>query len=469
MLIKDKMKSSKKKVLYIHHGKGLGGAPLSLLYLIESLDKQKFHPIVLFLHDSEVVSLYKSKGIEVVGPINEHDFPHTKIWWLRWYHLHHFFKSFYSTIKTSFYVAPFWLKKIKPDLIHLNTSSLIAWGYAANKLKIPVIWHVREPLASGYFGIRRQIVQTFVAKYATKILPICKNDAKPWENNFKTNVVYNAVDLKLFDPSRLPRQARYPQGELGGVQKMANQLKPKICKAIICEKSLNGIYSPTVLPEERAQRASVSKGFNEKKILFLGGLSKEKGTLLIFKAFKKLLEKLPDAKLIVAGYFDVGELLGVKKFFPAQKYKKEVNKILKDIKNNITFLGPIKNVAQVMAECDVLVFPATVGHFARPIIEASCMAKPVIASNLPPLNELVWNGKTGFLIDTDEIDLWVEKLYNLLTDKELNQKMGQAGFDFATKKFDVKLQIQIIEKIYLEVLGRNESGKIKKRSKTTLE
>ena len=47
----------KKKILYIHHGKGIGGAPLSLLYLIESLDKQKYHPIVLFLHYSEVVDL----------------------------------------------------------------------------------------------------------------------------------------------------------------------------------------------------------------------------------------------------------------------------------------------------------------------------------------------------------------------------------------------------------------------------
>ena len=61
---------NKKKILYIHHGKGLGGAPLSLLYLIQALDKTKYHPVVLFLYDSEVVDLFKSKGIEVVDPIN---------------------------------------------------------------------------------------------------------------------------------------------------------------------------------------------------------------------------------------------------------------------------------------------------------------------------------------------------------------------------------------------------------------
>ena len=82
--MKLRLQMPKKKILYIHHGKGIGGAPLSLLYLIENLDKQKYHPIVLFLHYSEVVDLYKSKGIEVVDPISELDFPHTKIWWLRW-------------------------------------------------------------------------------------------------------------------------------------------------------------------------------------------------------------------------------------------------------------------------------------------------------------------------------------------------------------------------------------------------
>src|SRR5277367_6848761 len=86
-------KKTKKTILFIHHGKGLGGAPLSLLYLIQGLDKSKYHPCVLFLHDSEVIEMYKKNGIETFGPINIMDFPHTKIWWFRWYHLPYFFKA----------------------------------------------------------------------------------------------------------------------------------------------------------------------------------------------------------------------------------------------------------------------------------------------------------------------------------------------------------------------------------------
>jgi len=396
---------SKKKILYVHHGKGIGGAPLSLLYLIENLDKSKYHPIVLFLYDSEIINIYKSKNIEVVGPINEMDFPHTKIWWLRWYHFYTLLKSVWSAVKTLWFVADYWLDSIKPDLIHLNTSSLIAWGKVASKKGIPVIWHIREPLADGYFGIRKAIVQKCVEKYATIIVPICKNDAKPWLNNPKVNVVYNAVDLNLFNPA--------------------------------IQTSFDSIISS-----------------KSPRILFVGGLSREKGTLIIFKVFKKLLKQIPNAKLIVAGYFDLKlkKTFDPKKFFPAERYKYEIISALESIKNKVIFLGPVKNVPEVMAACDVVVFPSTVGHFARPVIEAACMKKPVVASNLSPLDELVIGNKTGFLVDIKDIYLWSEKLKILLTDKNLNQKMGGNAFDFATSKFDVKNQIKQIEKIYSRII-----------------
>ena len=84
-------------------------------------------------------------------------------------------------------------------------------GKVAYKKNIPVIWHIREPLADGYFGFRKWIIQKYVAKYSSKILPICKHDALPWKNNPKTHVVYNAVDPKKFDFNLMSRFARAPR------------------------------------------------------------------------------------------------------------------------------------------------------------------------------------------------------------------------------------------------------------------
>jgi len=406
---------SKKKVLYIHHGKGLGGAPLSLLYLIEGLDKTKFEPVVLFLHDSEAVELYRSKGINVVGIVGLEDFSHTKVYWFRWYHFHHLLKSLWHSFKTSVFVANKWIKKINPDLIHLNTSSLTAWAKVAKKNNIPVVFHVREPLARGYFGIRRKIVTKMVQKYSDVIIPISNNDSKPWNrkkrlmlNRSKVFVIYNPVDSNKFN------------------------------------KDISG--------EDFLTKYKISK--YDPKVLFLGGLSKEKGTLVILKVFEKLLRLLPGSKLILAGYFDLNiePIYSLKRYFPSQRYNLKVQRILNRLGQSVILTGAIKDVESALSSCDVLVNPFTVGHFARPIIEAGFMAKPVVASKIAPLDEIMIHGITGYLIDNKALGTWVEKLYALLTNKKLNEKMGQKAYDFCHANFRSSYHALKVMSVYENLL-----------------
>ncbi len=401
----------KKRILYIHHGKGLGGAPLSLLYLIEGLDKEKFEPVVLFLHDSPVVDLYKSKNINVAGVVGLNDLPHTKIYWFRWYHLSPLFRSYYDSFKTYFFVAKKWINDIEPDLIHLNTSSLTIWAKVAKKMNIPVVFHVREPLANGYFGIRKMLITKWVKKYSDAIVPICNNDAKPWFTNRKVTVVHNAVDSNKFN------------------------------KDLSTELFL--------------KKYNLSK--NDPKILFLGGLSKEKGTLEIFKIFEGYLRLSSDAKLIVAGYFDlsVNGVFNLKRYFPSQRYKLKVKKVLKRLGSSVVITGPIKDVESAIASSNLLVVPSVVGHFARPIIEAGFMAKPVIASKVAPLNELMIHGQTGFLLDLKNKGAWVERFYALVTNKKFNEQVGKKAYDFCLKHFNVNDYSNKIHAVYNKILKDN--------------
>lgn len=405
-----------KRVLYIHHGKGLGGAPLSLLNLVQGLDRTLYHPIVLFLHDSEAVELFDQQGIEVAGPANVYEFSHTKIWWYRWYHLHHLARAAWDTYRTMNSVAAYWFDKLKPDIVHLNTSTLIGWGKVASEKGIPVVWHVREPVISGYFGLRYRYVQTMVKKYADIIVPISRNDARPFSGSLKTTLVYDPVDRHEFSPER---------SGSGAVDKY----------------SLDA-HAP--------------------KILFVGGLSQEKGTLNILQIFEQLLKKLPNAQLIIAGYFDLEapEPRTVKSFFipraylPSTHYKHAVKSALERVRSSVTLTGPLKEVAPVMAAADVVVFPAMVGHCARPILEANAMAKPAVAPHFPPLNELIIDGKTGFLIENNDQTVWVDRLYELLTNHELRQTLGRNSYDFCAATFDLHVHARAIEKQYERLLKR---------------
>ena len=54
----------KKKILFIHHGQGIGGAPTSMFQLIEALNKDKFDIKILFIYKSPLlIEICKEKGI----------------------------------------------------------------------------------------------------------------------------------------------------------------------------------------------------------------------------------------------------------------------------------------------------------------------------------------------------------------------------------------------------------------------
>lgn len=394
----------KKTILFIHHGKGLGGAPLSLLYLIQGLDKQKYHPIVLFLHNSEVIALYQSHGIQTEGPLAIMDFPHTKIWWLRWYHATTIARTIKDFFKTVFLIAPKIYSRIKPDLVHLNTSSLVAWARVAKKYNIPVVWHIREPLASGYCGLRKTFITQNVSRYANTIVAISKNDALPWHTSPKTHVLANIVGPTFFN-----------QNTTSDYAFLNNDPRPKV--------------------------------------LFLGGMSQEKGTLSLLKICAHLKNHI-NFLLIIAGYWDTKQTgaYSFRNLLPSEQFKKQVSTLADFLADNIHITGPVKNVAGLMQISNVIVFPATVGHFARPIIEAGYMQKPVVASNLPPLDELVINGKTGFLINPTDIAGWSEKILLLLSNTTLAKHMGKTAYDFCSNSFNQKNYAASIEKIYSDLL-----------------
>ncbi len=195
---------------------------------------------------------------------------------------------------------------------------------------------------------------------------------------------------------------------------------------------------------------------NAPTILFLGGISQEKGTLTILNVFKILLQRLPDAHLLVAGYLDLAPSPLFKRFFSAQKYKNAVQQALYCLQNSVTILGSINNVPQVMAASTVIVFPATVGHFARPVIEAGFMKKPVIASDLPALDELVINGKTGFLVSPYDIDQWVKVLAYILKDTEQQTLIGEQAYTFCKQHFDLLLYGKKIAEIYDQLANKGD-------------
>src|SRR5690606_22577213 len=100
------------------------------------------------------------------------------------------------------------------------------------------------------------------------------------------------------------------------------------------------------------------------------------------------------------------------------------------------------------ALADVIVFPALRPHFARPVIEAALMKKPVVVTDWPVLKEIIIPNKTGLLAHPDSAQDLVDKIKTLLLDRLLAQRMGKAGYEFAAQHFTPEHQIPKLLEMY---------------------
>ncbi len=391
---------SEKKVLFIHHGAHDGGAPLSMLYTMQGLKKAGYTCTAgLRSPSKELNTLYNKAGFATI------DMPWIPklITWSGsegktlnpyiWFTLAHAALVWkYAQNKTIGL-----LRKHQFNIVHLNSVALSNPAQILNQHNIPYIWHVRENAPSRK-GKRYQFIKKNLLN-AKEVIFLSKAEQEAWTGETKHGtVVSNFIDFKKF-----------------------NEIKDSI---------------------ELRQKLNIKP--NQKIILYVGGLRSHKGIIPLLQALSYVRKKK------VSDFVCLMPDTILKESIKPNRFQKQVFYLINNLnlRKNIRRLPFNPDIRDLFAVCDTLVFPATKSHFARPIIEASAMKKPSIASNLPVLDELIIDEKTGLLAKVnDPIDL-SEKLISLITNPEKSKKLGEEAFNFAFQNFEQEKQMQKIISLY---------------------
>lgn len=178
---------------------------------------------------------------------------------------------------------------------------------------------------------------------------------------------------------------------------------------------------------------------NKFYVLFLGGLSKLKGTHVIIDAISKMENE--NIELIILG--DLSEKLRKSGVFCSLKYLKQIfylKEMSKKIEKNtkIKMVGLQSSTNDWYAACDLVVFPAEKAHQARPLYEAGAFKKPIIISDFPNYREYVSKGINGLtFIPNDSEDL-SRKIQLLMDNKFQCENMGKKNYDFTLKYHNSK-------------------------------
>lgn len=207
----------KKKILFVHHGIGVGGALINLKDIVQELSSEHYDVHVLFLRDSDAVSEFDQTRTQIIVSRYPIYYFYHMSKWLRWYQLHKLIPQVLSYVFHRFYVSKKYLKELQPDVVYLNSSVLVDWLKSAAKLNITSVMNIQETIANGHVGLRKRLIAQhisanadwliFISKYNREILAKVNSQIED-----KSTVVYNTVlpiekdqlrQLKTFDFSYL--------------------------------------------------------------------------------------------------------------------------------------------------------------------------------------------------------------------------------------------------------------------------
>jgi len=311
-------------------------------------------------------------------------------------HLFYDLKAFFALIKI--------LRYEHPDIVHTHTSKAGIMGrWAAFLTGIPVIIHTPHGhVFWGYFGRCKTlfyiILEKLTACITDKIIALTEQEKKDHlhfliASEDKFSVVHSGINLDRFsnlsvDPAVMKRELEIPEGNL--VVGTAGRLTPV------------------------------------------------KGQRYLIEAARKIVDVKPDTTFVFLGD---GELLNELKNMAFRL----------GIRENVKFLGWRPDVAEVMSTFDIFVLPSLNEGMGRVLVEAMAMGKPIVASDVGGIADLVVDGKNGFLVPAADVEIMVVRINDLLESAEKRKKMGENGKS-RSANYSSNLMVKNIDQLYRAML-----------------
>jgi len=142
--------------------------------------------------------------------------------------------------------------------------------------------------------------------------------------------------------------------------------------------------------------------------------------------FQKVISKLPAVNFYIAEGEEANQ-----SFLPL--IREQLDRF-----TNVHFVSGINSVEAVrrmLTAADCYVLASGLDCCPTTVLEASLMNKPVIASRIGGVPEIVLENRTGWTIRNDDVETWVEKIQLAVSDSRLGGNLGRKGRDWVAQKF----------------------------------
>jgi glycosyltransferase involved in cell wall biosynthesis len=193
-------------------------------------------------------------------------------------------------------------------------------------------------------------------------------------------------------------------------------------RGVPTKKLIKCCLPPMCRPDGDGNRFRIQRELHDRPcVLFLGRRDEGKGYVALLRAWKLVLEKVPEAVLILAGP-------------EMADFSRLVSQIPSYALRDIGVPDEIEK-ADALDACDVFCLPSAHESFGIVYVEAWSYAKPVVCGTAPACRELIQDGVTGYWSGQIPVKLSA-RLIDLLLNRSLRLEMGMEGRATQTKRFN---------------------------------
>lgn len=173
-------------------------------------------------------------------------------------------------------------------------------------------------------------------------------------------------------------------------------------------------------------------------LLFIGRLIEQKGVDVLLEAFATLRSEFPEVQLRIVGDGNLRARL-------------ETQCRTLGLEKAVRFLGWVEDAQRLMLGGDIIVVPSRWEGFGLVTLEAMRHRRPLVASAVSALPEIIVDGETGYLVPADDLLALTDALHKLLADPELARQMGRAGHQRLVEVFSVEKMVKATADLYHKI------------------
>ena len=200
----------------------------------------------------------------------------------------------------------------------------------------------------------------------------------------------------------------------------------------------NGIDPAGIIPGfDRAAKKSQLGSDGRPLVVAVSRLHRQKGLKYLLRAVPLIREEIPAVKVVIAGGG------------PLESKLASAMKRLR-IGESATLLGERKDAREVLAAADVFVLPSLWEGLPYVLVEAAALGKPIVATDIDGVREVVRSGETGVLVPPRDPGGLAAALILLLRDRDLAGKLGERARRDIPSAFALERMVRETEALYLE-------------------